>query len=599
MNRPVTSLGPRRQDWEEAALRLLRPVMRGQVWPGPASVASPFAMRYEALIRPIWFAGALLAGGRNDEVAAWYREQIEHGLDPTHPRHWDANIVKMDQVIVEISMLAINLVLAREQLWDKLSATTRGRLDTWLALGLANFNCSVNNWNLFPTLIELARKQLGLSHNAAAVADLLADIEKMYRGDGWYADGFYRQFDYYVPWAIYPLLLIAAKWEGGDFERRIHERAAQFARDYELYFDREGRYVPYGRSLSGRAASMFWSACAWAGVPGIEPGLCRELAGRNIGFFLNQPIFDEAGHILPGFAYPNERVNELYISYASPYAFAMNFLLLALPSEHPVWSAPATEAKLPAQKFLPKPNLILTRSSDDRNATMYNGGSHHPFDFGNHAAKYGKFAYSSHFGFNLADAALPSFDNMISLSPDGTTWSHRIRFEICPNQGNWLVSRHQPFAWCPKTVITTALGVFGSWHVRVHLLELEREFLVREGGTPTPDNQEFRSDHGVYLRGEHGGSGIWCLQGDTSPVYRGRQINVNVLYRTVFVPLVEKRLPAGTHRWVSACYADPTGGPVEDVLKKMPSFNADEVKLEPSADRPLHIITGGGRPWPS
>lgn len=148
-------------------------------------------------------------------------------------------------------------------------------------------------------------------------------------------------------------------------------------------------------------------------------------------------------------------------------------------------------------------------------------------------------------------------------------------------------------------MITTALKVFGAWHVRAHLLELEREFQVREGGTPTQDRDESRTDNSIYFHGPHGGSGIWCLHGGGQPCFRGSQVNVNVLHRTVFVPLLEARLPAGTHRWVVACYADPAGGAPEDVMKQIPAIDADEVHLQPSADRPLKIITGGGRAWSS
>ena len=592
----------------------------------------------------------LFRSGQGGELAAWYRQAFADGLNPQHPARWDRPTGSMHQALVESASLAFNLVLARRELWDPLPVELQDGLERWLRECVATFDRSINNWNLFVILIELALQQLGRPHNEANVTGLLAEVEKMYHGDGWYADGYYRQFDYYVPWAMQTYLLIAAKWRGGEFQRTIHERAAQFAQDYAWYFDSEGRHIPYGRSLTYRfSAAAFWSTAAWCEVPGIDPVQCREIAARNIAFFLNQPIFDEADRVTTGFAYPNSRINEGYISYASPYWCGKAFLLLALPEEHPVWHnktphpdllpAPRGEKEsksvslsLPgervgvrgrvAQKHLSIPNLIITRSASGRNVTLYNGGAHHPFDLGSFAAKYGKFAYSSHFGFNLPDDTGASFDNMICLSLDGKRWSHRIRFEICPNQGDWLVSRHQPFPEFPDTIITTALRVVGPWHFRVHRLRLDREFIVREGGMPvacatdqpltltlspqaergntevasfSPSDGEKVRMRGLPVgcfRGDNGASGIWCRKGAGQPVRLGPFDDLNVLYRRVFVPALEARLPAGIHESVSACFADVVESP------RPQDSVIPELNLERLDDGPLNIVTGAGRTWP-
>src|SRR5262245_10232921 len=108
-------MNQRRQDWVDAAERLVRPALQSQVWPGPVTGPAPFPMRLEALMRPLWMAGPLMTDGKHDELAAWYREQITQGVDSSHLQHWELPVRKMDQAVVESASLAFNLVLAREQ----------------------------------------------------------------------------------------------------------------------------------------------------------------------------------------------------------------------------------------------------------------------------------------------------------------------------------------------------------------------------------------------------------------------------------------------------------------------------------------------------
>lgn len=599
----------------------------------PLSGARPFARWFEGLVRPMSLGAPLLAGaggrlmltkpdGQRVELGDWYRRQVTIGVDPEHPRRWVQSTRPMDQTIVETSMMTICLNAARPYLWDPLPAHVKTGLAKWMDKISHQLNNNINNWNIFPIVTQLGLRRLGMPHDQAQVDGLLEQMEKFYHADGWYADGYYRQFDYYVPEAIYQLI-IAAAWSDDDaLKKKIFDRAALFARDYALFFDGHGRNIFFGRSRSYRfSASFFFALCAWCDVPGVDPGLCRSIISRNIAWYLNQRIYADDGRLTGGCAYPNERVNEIYIGPGSCAWAFQSFLPLALPASHPFWTAPEPERPRALQRHMPAPNFVVTVDEDGGNATLHNGGCHHPFDFGTHPSKYGKFAYSSHFGFNLADGIAPSVDNMISLMPvPGDTWSHRYRFEIRPNHGPWMVSRHQPFAWDPETVITTALLVRGAWQVRVHRLELARPCRVREGGTPVtpkpgtmfdlPDT--LNSDAGIELIGDNGRAGGWALHGALKPTMEAF-VNVNVLHRRVAVPLLESELSHGTHLLVTAWFAraedrapEPATRPLGcrltgdgEVEIAWGDGQTDRVCLPATRGEPLNIITGGGFPWPS
>lgn len=572
----------------------------------PLSGSRPFARWYESLVRPMSLGAPLLAGsdgpvwidlpgGRRVELGAWYRAQLIEGA-----RLWVPAARGMDQTIVETSLLTICLHAARAQLWDPLPEDAKTGLARWMNAVSHQLTVDINNWDLFPIITQFGLRRLGMPYDQDLIDELLASVEKFYHDDGWYADGYYRQFDYYVPEAIY-LLIIAAYWDGpGEFRDRIFARAAAFARDYALYFDADGRNIGYGRSRSYKfSASFFFAMCAWAGVPGVAPGLCRSIIARNIGWYLRRPLFATDGRLTGGFGYANERVDEVYIGPSSCAWAFQAFLPMALPAAHPFWIDPVPERPRGVQRYLPAPKYVVTVDDTGRNATLYNGGSHHPFDFGGQAAKYGKFAYSSHFGINLADPVSASYDHMICLRiPGGEVWSHRYRFEILPDQGDWLVSRHQPFEGDDATVITTALRVRGAWCMRVHLLQLARAYDVREGGTPvqpmpgrddeTPVSEQ--ESGWIALRGANGVTAGFCLHGLLTPGQTDH-VNTNLLHRRVWTPVLDGTLAAGTHLIATAWWADV------DPLAPVPSPPHDEMIELPHWDgAPLNIIAGGGFP---
>ncbi len=586
----------------------------------PLSGSRPFARWYESLVRPMSLGAPLLAGtdgpvwidlpdGRRVELGAWYRAQLIEGA-----RSWTPAVRGMDQTIVETSLLTICLHAARAQLWDPLPDDTKTGLARWMNAVSHQLTVDINNWDLFPIITQFGLRRLGMPYDQALIDELLASVEKFYHADGWYADGYYRQFDYYVPEAIY-LLIIAACWDGpGAFRDRIYARAAAFARDYALFFDADGRNIGYGRSRSYKfSASFFFAMCAWAGVPGVDPGLCRSIICRNIGWYLRRPLFAADGRLTGGFGYVSERVDEVYIGPSSCAWAFQAFLVMALPAAHPFWTAPEPERPRGLQRYLPAPKYVVTVDDTGRNATLYNGGSHHPFDFGGQAAKYGKFAYSSHFGINLADPVSASFDHMICLRvPGGEQWSHRYRFELLPDQGDWLVSRHQPFEGDAGTVITTALRVRGPWCVRVHLLQLSRDYEVREGGTPVQpmpgrDDETPVAEQGrdwIVLRGENGIAAGWCLHGALVPRMTDH-VNNNLLHRRVWTPVLDGACEAGSHVIATAWWADvdahagTTIPPVIEIAGSDCTLTWSDgqrasITLPSWNGAPLAIITGGG-----
>jgi hypothetical protein len=455
----------------------------------------------------------------------------------------------MDQKIVELALEFFYFAQAPDLFWEKLPGVCQSALIRMADLALDHFTLSINNWNLFPVMAQAGLHRLGLPWDRPSVDSLLTEYDAMYQGEGWFADGYHRQFDYYVAWEMQAFGLLVANWFQDEWPERWEiaaERAVQFSQSYDFYFDRTGRHIPYGRSLAYRySAATFWGMAAWLQVPGLDAS--KSLLKAHANILAISRLSRHMGVSDLGFTYHQPLLPEPYIAAGS--ALGSNaFQVLAFPENHPIWNQLAGDSPFTqdATRVERVPNLILSRQDDGRNAILFNQGSMHPLDFGNHPAKYSKFAYSSHFGFNLATPAISSFDNMISLSRDGGVWSHRFQFQPLPGQGDWVLSRHAPFPDQPDVQVVSALTVHGNWHVRFHEIRNPGDPLqVREAGFPIDSSECSCSEvsgSDVEIRGANGSCRVVGVLGEWVGEISGIHPNMNLYSRYAMVPFVHGSL---------------------------------------------------------
>lgn len=183
-------------------------------------------------------------------------------------------------------------------------------------------------------------------------------------------------------------------------------------------------------------------------------------------------------------------MSEDYNSPQSPYWAMKSFVALGLPETHAFWTA--------EEKPLPKENSSLAKPVKPPMHIVCNTGSHHyllsagqfcPWPLKATEAKYGKFAYSSHFGFSVPTGPLmPQMapDSTLALSKDGgDTWRvpwkvHRHNFgtaSLVHDNGEvgetipTLKSSWKPWKDADVEVSTTLIPPctrWPDWHIRIH-----------------------------------------------------------------------------------------------------------------------------------
>jgi hypothetical protein len=183
------------------------------------------------------------------------------------------------------------------------------------------------------------------------------------------------------------------------------------------------------------------------------------------------------------------------------------------------------------------------------------------------AAKYGKFAYSTAFGFSVESdvtgLARGAFDSTLALSDDGgAQWRQRAAGTVAVRDGA-LVSVWHPW---PDVTVETTLVPAAPWHVRRHVVRTPRPLLSAEGGFAldrtgdAPADPVVRQDAAAgfaCIRAPAGFSGLRDLGGQRAGEVVRALPNTNVMAARTLIPMLLAPLPAGETRLACAVLALP------------------------------------------
>lgn len=472
-----------KQDFQHLLLRLVCPLKpffnEGGALPNLGGTSAHYPDRVamlESFARPLWgLAPFWMGGGEEPNFEKLYHVGFAAGANPNSPAYWDAD-GEVNQRYVEMAAIALGLLLTPEKLWHPLAQSEKDNLAVWLGkintIDLSAYpDC---NWWFFVVLVNLALQRLGLAHSPQTVEHAFGQLESFYLGGGWYKDGAGARRDYYVPFAIhFYSLLYCALVEKEDPERckKFRRRAEAFAQDFLYWFDDSGRALPYGRSLAYRfAQAAFWSAYVFTGLNTVPLPVVKGILSRHLQQWLRHPIADRNGVLTIGYHYPNLNMAENYNAPGSPYWALKVFLLLALPDNHPFWLVkPQAMPALEPLRHFPAAGMLIQRAKGY--VALYPSGVFRNDSFGHMPEKYGKFVYSTEFGFSVAvgnDAIeLAAPDNMLAFELDGYIFTRRSArcTQVLPDR---LVTEWSPIQGIKveTTLIPTPKG-----HLRQHRIQ--------------------------------------------------------------------------------------------------------------------------------
>lgn len=511
---------------------------------------------FEAFARPLWGLAPLWAGGDElYEYASMYRSGLVAGSDPTHPEYW-GDCRDYDQKFVEMAAISYALMLAPSVLWEPLPEDARERLAAWLDQINAH-EVWDNNWLFFPVLVNLALRTLGMPWDADVMNRALEGIDACYCGSGWYtdgpADGTNANMDYYNPFAYHFYGLIYAVYARDYDPERVHrfvERANAFEPDFRRWFSDRGEGMAYGRSLTYRfAQSAFYSMALFAlsrGLPvNIDPVIAKSIVARNIAAWASLPCTDGAGVLQVGFHYPNLHMAEGYNAPGSPMWSLKAFAALAVPGNDRIWSERLTPLAVKDGVYSSANGAMLVRHAGGE-STLYTGGRTRPRRFTHCEEKYGKFAYSTRWGFSVSVSpyslkeAAP--DSMLAFEIDGMI-RVRSQSESSEVRNGVLTSVWYP---CKGIRVTTEIRPHMGGHTRTHIVESDFSCFAYDCGFAIPaESIEAAEGIGAVSPAKAGDSA------EGEPYSFKTEPNTNLMSPKTVIHAVRYVIPAGTTRLVT------------------------------------------------
>jgi len=276
------------------------------------------------------------------------RRAIDSAVDPASADYM--NFTKGSQPVVDAAFLALAILRAPNELWQKLDTATKPRLIEALR-STRIIRPGFNNWLLFSATVEALLCQVGEPWDAMRVDYAVRQHEEWYKGDGLYGDGPQFHWDYYNSFVIQPMLLAVVEtvskrsktWD--SFHPPIVARAKRYAAIQERLIGPDASFPAIGRSLAYRfgAFHLLATMALRRELPdNISPAQVRSALTAVIRRMIEAlGTFDEHGWLTVGFCGHQPSVGERYISTGSTYLCSAALLPLGLPASDPFWSSPA------------------------------------------------------------------------------------------------------------------------------------------------------------------------------------------------------------------------------------------------------------------
>jgi hypothetical protein len=422
-----------------------------------------------------------------EEVSGWYRQALLNGTDPEHPAYW-GHLLNYHQHGVEMSILTMSLAIAPEWLWEPLSSEEKDQVAAWLGEIRGNARYWNNHLYFAILTIEFLRS-VGYDEpgDQEAIDFMFQLLEGMHVEGGWFKDGTNESYDHYNAYAFHTYGLWWSWKFGHTNPARVGRWRAwtqEFIPDYAHFFSASGEHLPYGRSITYRFNSLgVFGLAPQVDLEAIPYGEMRRICRKNLTFFLSQPITQEQGCLSVGWTDQYQGVAEPYTCPGSPYWAAKGLFMLAIPPDHPFWTAP--EEPYPAERgdftrVIEAPRFVL--KGIDGAVELLNAGSQVSRSGSRYGTwKWSKLAYRTGLGFLLTpDFDLYPLDAQLTAVPqgfrkrfgrratipiaaepdhlafiyalgqrdDGVNFNAPIRTDLFPN-GEWVLAVHRVKTFVP------------------------------------------------------------------------------------------------------------------------------------------------------
>lgn len=562
MNNPLMTY----EDLEKSLIELVSPVyqvMESQQTPGrfhlytSGTVYSIEKQDIEGFLRTLWGLGPLFRHPekirKHEKIFCAANRGILIGTNPKSPYYW-GELEDYDQLFVEMGALSVYLLFTKKDFWDTLSESQQQDIYHWLNQ-INHHTIPQTNWLFFRVLVNNFFLLAQLEDVRPQIEADLAKIDTFYLEEGWYFDGYEKQIDYYIPFAMqyYALLLTAiGVTDLTPHLEKYRLRAQQFSRKFKNWFVQSGAALPFGRSTTYRfAQSAFFAAAALAKqrLDTLSSEEAKYLLFNNMRYWFKQPIFNQDDTLSIGYQYPNKVMAEGYNGPGSPYWALKNYIVLALDEKDDFWTIPEKQPSFSAKELNPYSKMLIVHSPSGKELQAFTVGQH-SHEHAHGQAKYEKFVYSTTFGYSVPKGSvLPkqgAFDNTLAISEKDIYYQTVFDYEQSIVTEEYLYGLWKPF---DDVAIHTFIIPDYPWHYRIHYIETKRALNAILGGFSTIADGKIsqQTAHQLLYQSSKGTIGLHTFDEQISLFSEKVEPNTNVLYPQSMLVYGKTKLTPGKH----------------------------------------------------
>lgn len=420
------------------------------------------------------------------------------------------------QQTVETCALVIGLQICEEAIWNRYTKEEQDRIAVFLS-DWAGSSTVPQNWRLF-NMLDLAFLSMhGYPIPEQVMYEHAAAILEYYVGDGWYRDG--QSFDFYSCWAFNVYAPLWCRWYGYEHApavaARFEEHSNALMKTYADFFDRDGWTLLWGRSSIYRnAATSAFDGNLFLRHPTVDPGRARRIASGSLLQFLERDDLLVNGVPSIGFYGPFVPLVQPYSCAESVYWLGKAFLCLALPADHPFWTAKEKNgpwgtpgAKTVRETVLDGPGLCFSNHDSDGSTILRSGKVVKTAGDRNGRWEYGKLCYSTKYPWE-ADGA----QEYVLTEPDGQQRFGNVT--LWGGRRNGVLYRRRYYDWRPETELHWTEGInLADWPVPGGILRCDQLRLLQKPVTITLGSFGFPDNGTTVSRRSGTGAEAVILQG--------------------------------------------------------------------------------------
>lgn len=521
---------------------------KNQKFTGVNSIHEEQIPEFEMFSRLCYGIASKTKIGIGEELLNLFNKRIINGVN-TNSNSYFGELYDYDQKNVELIPLLLVIILNKENTWCKYSDVEKDNIVKWFGK-INDVKLINNNWQFFGLLTNEILKELDPCFDSKSEL-YWNKINEFYIADGWYRDGDSKRKDYYISFGFHFYSLIYIYLFPNAKQRDIIvKRAEEFSKSYQYFFDDIGRSIPYGRSLIYRFASIsFWSMLAVNKIYPVDLSIIKSIIFKNLSWWSDQNIFDIAGFLNLGYAYPNQYITEDYNSWGSPYWCLKAFVFLL--ADDDFFNAPISEIKECCTMSCPDVGFIVSKDFESTTLYISDIGSDYVTQS---ESKYNRFVYNSKYGFNLCKSLNSIRDSGLEST-----------LAITKDMNHFFTKEKSIDFQCRETYITNyweidgladiksvIIPLNGPSHLRIHYINANKTCFALDFGYP----YKISKFGEVILKESDGKASFKCndvntiiknIVGLCDYSYYRTTNNLNVYNYLTFVPYCKYNLKKGNN----------------------------------------------------